>query len=40
MLRWSMCDAEKDWHQRAFQQKLTKSVIFPTVVFFMLVMLP
>ena len=29
----SMCDAEKDWHERAFRQKLTRSVIFPAVVF-------
>jgi hypothetical protein len=28
-----MCDAEKDWHERAFRQKLTRSVIFPAVVF-------
>ena len=33
MSRWSMCDAEKDWHERAFRQKLTRSVIFPAVVF-------
>ena len=29
-----MSDAEKDWHKRAFRQKLTRSVIFPAVVFF------
>jgi hypothetical protein len=27
-----MCDAEKDWHERAFRQKLTRGVIFPVVV--------
>jgi hypothetical protein len=29
-----MSDAEKDWHKRAFRQKLTRSVIFPAFVFF------
>jgi hypothetical protein len=28
-----MCDAEVDWHERAFWQKLTRSVIFSAVVF-------
>jgi hypothetical protein len=28
-----MCDAEKDWQERAFRQKLTRNVIFPAVVF-------
>ena len=33
----SMCDAEMDWHERAFalfRQKMTRSVFFPSAAFF------
>jgi hypothetical protein len=34
MSRWSMCDAEKDWHERAFRQKLRQGAWFFLLLYF------
>jgi hypothetical protein len=31
--RWSMCDAEVDWHEHAFHENSSRSVVFASVIF-------